>query len=114
MNEAPAIHKRDASAPAADGAVLLHVWSVDPDKADDHVRSLSQLFSRIAAEPGLISSRVLESPDRASIASLLEMHSVEDRDRLEQLPEVRDTLHHLHGAANLVVRLYHVTGAFRA
>jgi hypothetical protein len=40
------------------------------------------------------------------------MRSVEDRQRIEQLPEVRETLHHLHVDANLIVRLYHQVGAY--
>jgi hypothetical protein len=40
------------------------------------------------------------------------MRTVEDRRQLEQLPEVRDTLHNLRGTANLVIRMYHVTLAF--
>jgi hypothetical protein len=46
----------------------------------------------------------------------VEMRSVEDRQRLEQLPDVRETLHHLHGTANMVIRLrlYHEVGSFRA
>jgi hypothetical protein len=34
------------------------------------------------------------------------MRSVEDRRRIEEEPEVRETLDHLHGAANLVLRLF--------
>jgi hypothetical protein len=40
------------------------------------------------------------------------MRSVEDRRRIEQLPEVRETLDHLHGTANLVLRLYHQVKVF--
>jgi hypothetical protein len=35
------------------------------------------------------------------------MRTAEDRERLEQLPQVRDVLQRLGAAANLVVRLYH-------
>ena len=102
----------NACARSAEGPVLLHIWMVDPAKADDHVRSLSTLFRRASIEPGFISAQVLESPDRASIAALVQMRTAEDRHRLEQLPEVSDILHNLQGTVNLVVRLYHQTAAF--
>ena len=70
------------------------------------------MFGQIATDPGFVSARVLESPDRTSLAAFVEMRTVEDRQRLEQLPDVRDTLHHQHGAANLVIRLYHQVDAY--
>jgi hypothetical protein len=42
------------------------------------------------------------------------MRSVEDRQRIEELPEVRETLDHLHGAANIVMRLYQQVKAYKA
>ena len=49
-----------------------------------------------------------ESPDRTSVAALVEMRSPEDRKRLEKLPEVRETLHNVQdGAYNLIITLYH-------
>jgi hypothetical protein len=42
------------------------------------------------------------------------MRSVEDRQRVEQLSEVREVFDHLHGTANIVIRLYHEVGAFHA
>jgi hypothetical protein len=98
--------------PATEGPILLHIWMVDPSKADALVGALSQMFRQVAEQPGFVSARVLESPDRASIAAVIEMRTVEDRRQLEQLPEVRDTLHNLQGTANLVIRMYHVTLAF--
>jgi hypothetical protein len=39
------------------------------------------------------------------------MRSPEDRERLEQLPEVRETLHDVQdGAYNLMITLYHEVG----
>jgi hypothetical protein len=55
---------------------------------------------------------VFESADRTSVASIVEMKSVEDCQRLEQLPEVRETLDHSNATLNLVVRLYHQVEAF--
>ena len=42
------------------------------------------------------------------------MRSAEDRKRIEAQPDVRDTLDHLHGAASLIVRLYHEVSVFSA
>ena len=97
-----------------ESAVLVHVWEVDP--ADDAValRRLNEMFGEIVKDPGFVSARVLESPDQTSIATIVEMRSVEDRQRLEQLPAVHETLHHLHGTANMVIRLYHEVGSYSA
>ncbi len=63
-------------------------------------------------DPGFVSARVLEGDDKNSIAALVEMRTPEDRRRIEQLPEVRDTLDHLHGTANIVIRLYQEVAAY--
>ena len=42
------------------------------------------------------------------------MRSAEDRHRLEQVPEVGETLRNLHGTANLVARLYHEVASYNA
>jgi heme-degrading monooxygenase HmoA len=94
--------------------ILIHVWNVNPDHAGDAVSNLDTMLSEAAKDPGFISARVLESADGESVAVLLEMRSAEDRARFEQLPEVYDTLHNLHGTANLVIRLYHEVGVYGA
>ena len=94
--------------------VLVHVWQVDPAEEADAVRRLNQMFGEIAEDPGFVSARVLESADKTSIAAVVEMRTVEDRQRLEQLPSVREPLHHLHGTANLLIRLYNEVGAYGA
>jgi hypothetical protein len=94
--------------------VLVHVWEVDPAEEAGAVQRLNEMFGEIAKDPGFASARVLETADQTSIAAIVEMRSAEDRQRLEQLPDVRETLHHLHGAANLVIRLYHEVGSYSA
>ncbi len=94
--------------------VLVHVWEVDPTEEAVAVRRLNEMFGEIVKDPGFVSARVLESADQTSIAVILEMRTVEDRQRLEQLPDVRETLHHLHGTANMVIRLYHEVGSHSA
>ena len=94
--------------------VLVHVWEVDPAEEAAAVRRLNEMFSEIAKDPGFVSARVLQTDDHTSIAAIVEMRSVDDRQRLEQLPDVRETLHHLHGTANLVIRLYNEVGSYTA
>jgi hypothetical protein len=91
----------------AEGPVLIHVWEVDPAEESSNLERLEDLFARqIAADLGFVSARILVSEDRMSIAATIEMRSVKDRQRIEDEPEVRETLDHLHGAANLVLKLY--------
>jgi len=99
----------------SEGPVLIHIWSVDPAQEAACIERLDELFAnQIATDPGFVSARILDSQDHASVAAVIEMRSVEDRRRIEQLPEVRETLDHLHGAANLILRLYHQVKAFEA
>ena len=86
--------------------LLVHIWIVDPAKEGLAAQHLDTMFGEVASDPGFVSARVLESEDRSSIAALVEMRSVEDRQRLEQLPTIRETLDHLPGTLNLVLRLY--------
>jgi hypothetical protein len=99
---------------AAESPVLIHIWEVDPEQEGVAAQRLDKMLGEIAAEPGFVSARVLESADRRSIAAVVEMRTVEDRQRLEQVPVVRDTLHHLDGTMNIIVRLYHQVGTYRA
>jgi hypothetical protein len=94
--------------------VLLHVWDVDPEEEAAAVARLDEMFAKLIDDPGFVSARVLESPERTSIAVIAEMRSAEDRQRAEQLPEVREVLDHLHGTANIVIRLYHQVAAYQA
>ena len=91
--------------------VLLHIWTVDPARESALVKQLAELFDHLTDEPGFASARILQSADQTSVAALVEMRSVEDRQRLEQLPKVRNTLDGLHGAFSLVARLYHEVDA---
>jgi hypothetical protein len=97
-----------------ESATLIHVWDIDPREEAAGVRSLDEMFGGLAEDPGFVSARVLQSADRTSIAAVVEMRSVEDRQRIEQIPDVQGTLRHLHGAANIVLRLYHQVRAFPA
>ncbi len=92
--------------------VLIHVWDVDPAHEGQAAEHLDTMFGEVAGDPGFVSARVLESADRSSIAAFVEMRSVEDRRRLEQLAPVREALDHLPGTVNVVLRLYHETGAY--
>jgi hypothetical protein len=87
--------------------VLIHVWDIDPAEESAAVGKLEEMFGKLVEDPGFVSARVLESPDSTSIAALVEMRSADDRQRIEHLPDVREILDHLHGSANIVIRLYH-------
>ncbi|HTU95421.1 MAG TPA: hypothetical protein VMF14_06235 [Solirubrobacteraceae bacterium] len=90
----------------SESPVLIHVWEVDPAEEAAAVKSLDEMFGEMVKDPGFVSARVLGSTDHTSIAAAVQMSSVEDRQRLEQSPDVRETLDHLHGTANLIIKLY--------
>jgi len=101
-----------AQGSAVESPVLLHVWVVDPDQERVAVQHLERMLGEIAGEPGFVSARVLESADRLSVAAVVEMRSPEDRQRLEQLSIVRETLDHLGGTINVVLKLYQQVAAY--
>ena len=91
--------------------VLLHVWNVHPEAEASLVEQIAELLRHVSDDPGLVSARILASPDHTSVATVIEMRSPEDRERLENLPEVRETLHKVQdGAYNLMITLYHEVG----
>ncbi|MGZ6638943.1 MAG: hypothetical protein ACXVII_39610 [Solirubrobacteraceae bacterium] len=91
--------------------VLLHIWNVHPEAEATLVEQLAEMLRHVSDDPGLVSARILASPDRTSVAALVEMRSPEDRERLQELPEVRETLHAVQdGAYNLIITLYHEVG----
>jgi len=94
--------------------VLVHVWQVDPAAEAAVIGRLEEMLGDVVKDPGFLKARVFQSADRTSIAITIEMASAEDRQRLEQLPEVRGTLDNLHGTANLIIRLYQEVGVFTA
>jgi heme-degrading monooxygenase HmoA len=98
----------------SESPVLIHVWQVDPAEEAAAVKRLDEMFGGLADDPGFVSARVLESADHTSVAVTIEMRSAEDRERLEQLPEIRDILNHLHGTANLIIRLYSEVATYPA
>jgi hypothetical protein len=90
----------------SESPVLVHVWEIDPAEEAAALKRLDEMFGELVSDPGFVSARVLGSGDHTSLAAAIEMRSAEDRQRLEQSPDVRETLDHLHGAANLLFRLY--------
>ena len=87
--------------------VLLHIWNVHPEAEESLVGQLAEMLRHVSDDPGLVSARILASPDRTSVAALVEMRSPEDRERLQELPEVRETLRNVQdGAYNLIITLY--------
>jgi hypothetical protein len=92
--------------------VLIHVWEVDPADQAAAVGKLEEMFGELVDDSGFVAARVLASADQDSLAAVVEMRTAEDRQRIEELPKVRETMHHLHGTANIVVRLYHQVGEY--
>ena len=97
---------------AEESPVLIHVWAVDPAHQAVAVQSLGKMLGEVAGDPGFVSARVLESADRSSLAVLVEMRTVADRQRIEELPVVRQTLDQLAGTVNVVLRLYRQIDAY--
>lgn len=107
--------ERPAAGGASEGPVLIHVWEVlEPGHEGLVLERLDTMLKASASEPGFVSARVLQSADGRSIAVVLEMRTVEDRQRLEQLPWVNDTLHHLDETMNIIIRLYHQVHEYHA
>jgi hypothetical protein len=98
----------------SESPVLVHVWEVDPAEEAADVQCLNEMFDEIVKDPGFVSARILQTADKTSIAAVVEMRSAEDRQRLEQLPAVREQLDHLRGTANLLIRLYTEVGSHSA
>ena len=87
--------------------ILLHIWAVSPDEQADLIERLERLFRELRSDPGFVSARILETADHDSVAAIVEMRSVEDRQRIEVRADVRDALDNVHEAFNLLYRLYH-------
>jgi hypothetical protein len=109
----PASETQSARA-ATESAMLVRIWLVDPDQESAAVNRLREMLSAVSPNPGFVSGRVLGSADRESIAVLVEMRTIADRKRLEQLEPVRATLAHLDGTMNIVIRLYDEIGRYAA
>ena len=107
--------ERQAKRGASEGPVLIHVWEVlDPEHEGLILERLDQMLTATVAEPGFVSARVLQSADGLSIAVVLEMRTAGDRQRLERLPWVRETLDHLDETMNIIIRLYDQVHEYRA
>lgn len=114
LTDQSAIGKGESARPATESAVLVRIWLVDPDQESAAVNRLREMLSAVSTSPGFVSGRVLGSADRESIAVLVEMRTVDDRKRLEQLEPVRATLAHLDVTMNIVIRLYDEVGCYAA
>lgn len=114
MTDTTAVHGTPGSPAPVDRPFLLHVWMVEPQSADRHIRLLTELFDMLSEQPGFVSARILESSGRSSIAAIVETQSVEDRQRLEQLPQVHDVLYQLRADASLVAQPYRDVALFEA
>lgn len=78
---------------------------------------LDDLAGQLAREVGFVSARVLESDDHVSVALVVETRSVADRQRIEQLPVVLQTLEQLEqteGTVSLIARFYREAAVYHA
>jgi hypothetical protein len=57
--------------------VLLHIWNVRPQAEATLVEQLAEMLRRVSDDPALVSARILASPDRRSVAALVEMRCSE-------------------------------------
>ncbi len=114
LTDQSAVRQDAGTRATTESAVLVRIWSVDPDQEGTVVNRLSEMLSAVSTNPGFVSGRVLGSADRESIAVIVEMRTVADRRRLEQLKPVRATLAHLDGTMNIVIRLYDEVGFYAA
>jgi hypothetical protein len=94
--------------------ILLHVWRVYQGEEEEKalVEQLGKMLGHLTDDPGFVSARLLASTDRTTVAALIEMKSIEDRERLQELPEVRETLYNVSGAYNLAITLFHEVGSY--
>lgn len=97
----------------SESPVAIHIWDLDAAHEQAALQSLTGMYERVGPASGLISARLMRSEDRSSIAAIVEMESVQARQRFLELPEVRETLEHLQGAVNVVFRTYHETTEIR-
>jgi len=106
---------RQVARGAHEGPVLIHVWEVlDTGHESVVLERLDKMLSAVVTEPGFVSARVLQSANGRSIAVVLEMRTVEDRQLLERLPVVRETLDHLDETMNIIIRLYQQVHEYHA
>ena len=93
----------------------MHVWEVEPGDEATWPSRFDKMFGGDSTKIRGLSRHTCGRP-MTTLRSRpsWRCESAEDRQRLEQSGHIRETLDHLHGAANVVVRLYHEAASYRA
>jgi hypothetical protein len=99
--------------PRVDAVFLIASWTVTPARHDELLGALSGLIGDIAAkQPGFVSGALLESSGGNSVIARIEMRTAEDRQRLEELPELRSALRELRAIAQTHAQRYRLVESF--
>jgi hypothetical protein len=96
-----------------DSVFIIDSWTVAPERRDELVDVLSRLFRDVLVhQQGFVSARLLESANGNSILGQVRMSTVEDRQRVEQIPEIREALRDLRRIAHAHAERYHLVASF--
>jgi heme-degrading monooxygenase HmoA len=96
-----------------DSVFIIDSWTVAPERRDEIIDALSRLFRDVLVhQPGFVSARLLESTDGDSVLAQVRMSTVEDRQRVEQIPEIRETLRDLRRIATAHAQRYRLVESF--
>jgi uncharacterized membrane protein YukC len=96
-----------------DALFLIASWSVTPARREELLHALSGLLRDVAAkQPGFVAAELFESSDAHSVIVRVQMKTVEDRQRLEELPELRSALHELRQIAQSHDQRYRLVESF--
>jgi uncharacterized membrane protein YukC len=99
--------------PRVDALFLIASWTVTPVRREELLRALSGLLGDVAAkQPGFVAAELFESSDAHSVIVRIQMRTVEDRQRLEELPELRSALHDLRQIAQSHDQRYRLVESF--
>jgi hypothetical protein len=96
-----------------DSVFIIDTWTVAPDRRDEIVNALSQLFRDVLVhDQGFVSAQLMESADGNSILAQVRMQTVADRQRVEQIPVIREALRDLRRVAQAHAQRYRLVESF--
>jgi hypothetical protein len=96
-----------------DALFLIASWTVTPARREELLHALSGLLGDVVAkQPGFVAAGLFESSDENSVIVRVQMRTVEDRQHLEQLPELRSALHELRQIAQSHDQRYRLVESF--
>jgi hypothetical protein len=99
--------------PRMDAVFLIASWTVTPSRHDELLDALSGLIGDVAAkQPGFVSGALFESSGGNTVIARIQMRTVEDRQRLEELPKLRSALRELRTIAQTHAQRYRLVESF--